>query len=199
MVLVVHDWGAALGFEWASRHRDRVEGIVHMEAIAAPMSWSDLPEHAHAFFRALRSPEGERMVLEENLFIEQRLPGAVLRRLTDEEMAHYRRPFANAGEDRRPTLAWPRSLPLDGEPAHVAEVVGTSSRWLAESHLPKLFIDAKPGAIVRGRIRELVRRWPNQTEVTVNGLHTLQEDSPDEIGAAIAQFIRGLPRARGEH
>jgi haloalkane dehalogenase len=123
VVLVLHDWGAALGFDWAKQHPDRVQGIAHMEAIAAPLSWSDLPEQAHAFFQALRSPEGERLVLEDNLFIEARLPGAVMRQLTDEEMDHYRQPFANAGEDRRPTLSWPRNLPLDGEPADVVEVV----------------------------------------------------------------------------
>jgi len=199
VVLVLHDWGAALGFEWAREHRERVQGIVHMEAIAAPMSWSDLPEEAHAFFHALRSPAGERMVLEENLFIEKRLPAAVMRHLTDEEMACYRRPFAQAGEDRRPTLSWPRSLPLDGEPPDVAERVDASSRWLAESQVPKLFINAEPGAIVRGRLRELVRGWANQTEVTVKGIHTIQEDSPDEIGISIAAFVRrlrGVPVAR---
>ena len=192
VVLVLHDWGAALGFEWARRHRSRVQGIVHMEAIAAPMRWSDLPEQAHGFFRALRSPEGERMVLQENAFIEVRLPGAVLRQLSDEELAHYRKPFADPGEGRRPTLSWPRSLPLDGEPADVAAVVSENFRWLAESEVPKLFVSAEPGVIVRGRIKELVRNWPHQEEVTVKGLHTLQEDSPDEIGRAIANFIRRL-------
>jgi len=192
VVLVLHDWGAALGFEWARRHPSRVQGIVHMEAIAAPMRWSDLPEPAHAFFRALRSPEGERLVLQDNAFIEIRLPGAVMRRLTDEETATYRKPFANTGEGRRPTLSWPRSLPLDGEPADVAAVVSENFRWLAESEVPKLFVAAEPGVIVRGRVKELVRTWPHQTEVTVKGLHTLQEDSPDEIGAAIADFVRRL-------
>lgn len=192
VVLVLHDWGAALGFEWAMRHADRVRGIVHMEAIVAPMSWADLPVEGQAFFRALRSPQGERMVLEQNLFIETRLPQAVIRRLSDEEMAHYRRPFANAGEDRRPTLSWPRNLPLDGEPAEVERLVIEYGNWLSHSKVPKLFINAEPGAIVRGRIRKFVRSWPNQTEVTVKGLHTVQEDSPDEIGLAIADFIRRL-------
>ncbi len=192
VVFVLHDWGAVLGFDWANQHRNRVQGIAHMEAIAAPLSWSDLPEQAHAFFRALRSPEGERMVLEENMFIEVRLPGAVMRRLTDEEMSRYRQPFGIAGEDRRPTLSWPRNLPIDGEPADVAKVVTDYGRWLSESDVPKLFINAEPGAIVRGRIREFIRGWPNQTEVVVRGLHTVQEDSPDEIGAAVADFVRGL-------
>lgn len=197
VVLVLHDWGAALGFDWASQHRDRVQGIVHMEAIAAPMHSTDLPEQSHAFFRALRSPEGERMVLEDNVFIEAQLPRAVMRKLTDEEMAHYRQPFANPGEDRRPTLSWPRSLPLDGEPGDVVKVVNRYGSWLAQSDVPKLFIKAEPGAIVRGRICDLVRRWPNQTEVAVKGIHTVQEDSPDAIGAAIADFVRRVRQGSG--
>lgn len=192
VVLVLHDWGAVLGFDWAGHHRDRVQGIAHMEAIAAPMQWTDLPEQGRAFFEALRSPSGERMVLEENLFIEARLPGAILRKLTAEEMAFYRKPFANPGEDRRPTLSWPRCLPLDGEPADVANVVSENGNCLARSDIPKLFINGEPGAIVRGRIRDFVRTWPNQTEVTVRGVHTIQEDSPDEIGMAVADFVRRL-------
>ncbi len=192
VVLVLHDWGAVLGFDWANRHRGRVQGIAHMEAIAAPMLWSDLPEQGRAFFEAIRSPSGERMVLDDNLFIEARLPGAILRKLTTEEMSYYRKPFANPGEDRRPTLSWPRSLPLDGEPADVASVVSENGNWLAQSDIPKLFINAEPGAIVRGRIRDFVRTWPNQTEVAVRGVHTIQEDSPDQIGTAVADFVRTL-------
>jgi haloalkane dehalogenase len=192
VVLVLHDWGAALGFDWARRNPKRVQGIVHMEAIAAPMRWSEFPDQARAFFQALRSPEGERMVLDQNMFIEKRLPGAMLRKLSDEEMEHYRKPFANPGEDRRPTLSWPRSLPLDGEPADVFDVVNESARWMNESEIPKLFINAEPGALVRGRVRDFVRGWPNQTEVTVKGVHTVQEDSPDEIGVAIADFVGRL-------
>ncbi len=192
VVLVLDDWGGALGFDWANQHRDRVRGIVHMEAVATPMSWSDLPEQAVAVFRALRSPEGERMVLEDNMFIEDRLPGAVMRQLTDEEMDHYRQPFRNAGEDRRPTLSWARNLPIDGEPYEVVKVMKEYGSWLAQSDVPKLFINAEPGAIVRGRIRELIRSRPNQAEVTVEGRKLLQEDSPDEIGAAVADFVRRL-------
>jgi len=192
VVLVLDDWGAALGFDWAREHPGRVQGIVHMEAVAAPMSWSDLPELAHPIFRMLRSPGGETAVLHENIFMEMILPMAVLRELTTEELAYYRRPFLNAGEDRRPTLAWPRSLPLDGEPAEVVDVVRASAAWLAQSDLPKLFIAGNPGQLVRGRVRELIRGWPNQTELTVTGRKLLQEDSPDEIGAAIADFVRKL-------
>lgn len=195
VVLVLHDWGGVLGFDWAKQYRDRVQGIAYMETIVAPLRWSDLPEQAHPFFRALRSPEGERMVLQDNIFIEERVPGAMLRRMSDEEMAHYRQPFANPGEDRRPTLSWPRNLPIDGEPADVTQVVTGYGRWLAQSSLPKLFINAEPGALLRGRLRDFVRSWPNQTEVTVRGIHTIQEDSPDEIGAAIKTFVRSLRKS----
>ena len=195
VVLVLDDWGATLGFDWANQHRHRVRGIVHMEAVAIPVKWSDLPEQSHSFFRALRSPQGERMVLGENLFIESRLPGAALRKLTDDEMDNYRRPFRNPGEDRRPTLSWPRNLPIEGEPADVVEVMNEYSNWLAQSDVPKLFINGDPGAVATGRIREVIRSWPNQAEVTVSGRKLLQEDSPDEIGAAIANFVRELDRS----
>jgi haloalkane dehalogenase len=192
IVLVGHDWGAAFGFDWASRYPDRVQGIVHMEPIAMPLRWRDFPEQGREVFKALRSPAGERMVLDDNMFVEVRLPGAVMRPLTDEEMEHYRAPFAHAGEDRRPTLAWPRSLPIEGEPADVVQAVSRYGKWLAHSDVPKLYISANPGAIVRDRIREYVRSWPNQTEVTVKGTHTIQEDSPDEIGSAIKDFVAKL-------
>jgi len=189
VVLVLDDWGAVLGFDWARQNSQRVQGIVHMEAVAAPLGWSDLPEHAHPLFKALRSPEGERMVLEDNIFIERILPQAVLRELTADEMGSYRHPFRKAGEGRRPMLSWPRSLPIDGEPADVTEVVSQNQNWLAHSDLPKLFINGEPGTLVRGRLREIIRQWPNQTEITVRGRKLLQEDSPDEIGAAIARFV----------
>jgi haloalkane dehalogenase len=192
VILVLDDWGAALGFDWANRYRDRVQAIVHMEAVALPLSWADIPEPAHPFFRALRSPEGERMVLQGNVFIEERLPAAVMRRLNEEEMDNYRRPFLKPGEHRRPTLSWPRNLPLDGEPAEVVSAMKEYSDWLAQSDMPKLFISGDPGAIVRGRIREAIRTWRNQTEVKVKGVKLLQEDSPDEIGAAIAGFVRAV-------
>ncbi len=192
VVFVGHDWGAAFAFDWASRYPDRVQGIVHMEPIAMPLWWTDFPEQGREVFEALRSPVGERMVLDDNFFVEVRFPGAVMRPLTDEEMEHYRAPFAHAGEDRRPTLAWPRSLPIEGEPADVIEVVSRYGQWLAHSDVPKLYISADPGAFVRGRIREFVRSWPNQSEVTVQGTHTIQEDSPDEIGLPIKDFVTKL-------
>jgi len=189
VVLVLDDWGAVLGFDWARQNVQRVQGIVHMEAVAAPLNWSDIPEHAHPLFKALRSPEGERMVLEENIFIENILPQAVIRQLTEAELNHYCWPFRNSGEDRRPMLSWPRSLPIDGEPAEVAEVVSRNGSWLAKSDVPKLFINGEPGTLVQGRLREIIRQWPNQSEVAVKGRKLLQEDSPDEIGRAVANFV----------
>jgi haloalkane dehalogenase len=192
VVLVLHDWGTALGFDWARQHRDRVAGIAHMEGIGTPMTWADFHPSVRGVFQGFRSPEGERMVLEQNMFVEGVLPGAIRRRLSDEEMDHYRQPFATAGEDRRPTLSWPRNIPIEGEPADVTAIVNDYAEWLSHSDVPKLFINAEPGAIVTGKIREFIRSWPNQTEVTVNGVHFIQEDSPDEIGAALADFVRGL-------
>jgi haloalkane dehalogenase len=190
VTLVLHDWGSALGFDWANQHRDRIQGIAFMEAIVAPMTWSEFPSAVRQLFRGFRSPRGERMALEQNIFVESVLPAQIRRQLTDEEMGNYRQPFANAGEDRRPTISWPRNLPIDGEPADVVSVVNDYSSWLADSDVPKLFINAEPGAVVHGRIRELVRSWPNLTETTVSGVHFVQEDSPNEIGAAVAEFVR---------
>jgi haloalkane dehalogenase len=195
VVLVLHDWGSAIGFEWASQHRDRVQGIVFMEAIVAERRWAEFPAESRQVFQRFRSPEGERMVLEQNIFVEEVLPGGVRRQLSDEEMSHYREPFASAGEDRRPTLSWPRNLPIDGEPADVVEVVSEYGQWLAGTDLPKLFINGEPGTTIHGRVREFILSWPSLTEITVNGRHFLQEDSPDEIGTAIARFVRGLRSA----
>ncbi len=183
--------GPLLGAQLSStQNSHRVRGIVHMESIASPLNWSDIPEHAHSLFKALRSPEGERMVLEENIFIEKILPQAVIRQFSDEEINRYRSPFLNSGEDRRPMLSWPRSLPIDGNPAEVVNVVRENAEWLAQSDIPKLFINGEPGTLARGRMREVIRQWPNQMEVTVKGRKLLQEDSPDEIGSAIAEFVR---------
>lgn len=192
VVLVLHDWGSALGFDWANTHRQRVQGIAYMEAIVMPIDWPDFPEQARDVFRAFRSPAGEQMVLENNVFIENVLPGSILRALSVEEMNHYRAPFATPGEDRRPTLTWPRQIPLEGEPADVVATVADYARWLAQSPVPKLFVNAEPGALLTGRARDFCRTWPNQSEVTVAGSHFIQEDSPDEIGAAVANFVRRL-------
>lgn len=192
VTLVIHDWGSALGFDWANRHRDSVLGIAYMEGIVKPVSWDDWPEAARGVFQGFRSSAGEEMILEKNIFIERVLTGSVIRDLTDEEMEVYRRPFKNAGEDRRPTLTWPRQIPIDGSPAEVVALVQDYADWLAKSNIPKLFINADPGAILIGAQREFCRSWPNQQEVTVKGNHFLQEDSPDEIGQALALWRQGI-------
>ena len=192
VTLVIHDWGSALGFDWANRHRDAVKGIAYMEAIVRPMTWDDWPDAARRVFQGFRSPAGEDMVLDNNAFVERVLPGSVLRPLTDEEMGQYRRPYLRPGEDRRPTLTWPRQIPLEGEPPDVVDIVSRYGEWLAASTVPKLFVNAEPGAILTGPQRDFCRTWPNQQEVTVAGNHFLQEDSPDEIGAAIASWHRQL-------
>ena len=190
VTFVVHDWGSALGFDWANRHRDAVAGIVYMEAIVRPLRWEEWPPQARSIFEGLRSSAGEEMVLEKNLFVEAVLPASVIRTLTAEEMAEYRRPFAEPGEARRPTLTWPRQIPIDGEPAEVHEIVAAYADWLATSDVAKLLVVADPGAILTGGQLEFCRRWPNQREVTVAGNHFLQEDSPDDIGSAIATWLR---------
>jgi haloalkane dehalogenase len=192
VTLVVHDWGSALGFDWANRHRGATTGIAYMEAILMPLTWEQWPEAARGVFQGFRSPAGEAMVLESNVFVERVLPGSVLRGLDEKEMEVYRRPFREPGESRRPTLTWPRQIPLEGEPAEVVEIVESYGAWLASSDLPKLFVNAEPGAILTGEQREFCRSWPNQQEVTVKGIHFIQEDSPDEIGQAVAKWRAAL-------
>ncbi len=189
---VIHDWGSALGFDWARQNEDKVRGIAYMEAIVRPMTWAEWPHDAREIFQGFRSDSGEAMVLEKNVFVERVLPGSVLRTMSDAEMAVYRRPFENPGEDRRPTLTWPRQIPLDGEPEDVVAIVADYAKWLQQSDVPKLFVDAEPGAILTGPQREFCRRFPNQTEVTVAGIHFLQEDSPDEIVAALREWLVNL-------
>jgi haloalkane dehalogenase len=194
VTLVVHDWGSGLGFDWANRHREAVKGIAYMEAIVRPQGWDHWDiMNMRPFLEALRSEKGEAMVLQENFFIEKILPGAILRKLSVEEMAEYRRPFLEPGEGRRPTLTFPREIPIEGEPADVTEIVSAYSAWLAMSDVPKLFVKAEPGALLGGGVNlETARSWPAQTEVTVKGVHFIQEDSPNEIGQAIAGWLRKL-------
>ncbi|MGH7962521.1 MAG: haloalkane dehalogenase [Candidatus Binatia bacterium] len=189
VTLVVHDWGSALGFHWASRYPDRVKGIAYMEAVVCPLTWAGWPEAARPIFQALRSPAGEEIVLQKNVFVENILPASVVRGLTEDEMAVYRRPYLQPGESRRPMLTWPRQIPIDGEPADVVEIVERYGQWLATSNVPKLFVNADPGMILVGPQRDFCRTWLNQQEVTVKGLHFVQEDSPAEIGQAIAAFV----------
>ena len=192
VVLVGHDWGGALGFYWALRHPERVRGIVYMETIVRPLTWDDWPEAARRVFQGMRSLNGEEMVLDKNIFVERVLPSSILRPLTDEEMAAYRHPYLEPGESRRPTLTWPREIPIEGEPADVVAITEACAEWLLGSPVPKLFINAEPGAILTGVQREFCRQWPNQREVTVKGMHFIQEDSPHEIGQHISNFVRGL-------
>jgi haloalkane dehalogenase len=194
VTLVVHDWGSGLGFDWANRHREAVKGIAYMEAIVGPQGWDhwDIMK-MRPFLEALRSDAGEAMVLQDNFFIEKILPGAILRTLSTEEMAEYRRPFVEPGEGRRPTLTFPREIPIEGKPADVVEIVSAYGAWLATSNVPKLFLKAEPGALLaNGANLATARSWPAQTEVTIKGIHFVQEDSPEDIGRAIAKWLAAL-------
>ena len=195
VILVIHDWGTTLGFDWAQHHADRVQGIAYMEAAAIPLTWSDFPDDlARNTIEALRSAAGEDMVLRDNMFVEQFLIDAEKDNLSDADKAEYRRPFLNAGEDRRPTLTWPRQIPLDGSPPDVAEIASDSSDWLKSSAVPKLWIRADPGFITTERVATFCEGLKNQTGVRVKGRHFLQESSGLEVGKAVADFVRGLRR-----
>jgi haloalkane dehalogenase len=192
VTLVVHDWGSALGFHRAARYPGQIKAIAYLEAIAMPLRWEDFGE-ARSMFQALRSPQGEAMVLDENFFVEAVLPHSVLRTLTDQEMAAYRAPFLDR-DARLPTLVWPRQIPIEGEPADVTTIVDSYGKAMSQSALPKLLIVGEPGALLKGRTLEFCRTWSNQTEVTVRGVHFLQEDSPDAIGQALQAFVQSVPR-----
>ena len=191
ITLVIHDWGSGLGFHWARLNPESVKGIAYMEAIVMPMTWEDWPESARGIFQGFRSPKGEDLVLERNMFVEAVLPSSIIRDLSDEEMAAYRAPF-DSPEHRQPTLNWPRQIPINGEPPHMVEQVDAYAAFMAKTDIPKLFINADPGSILVGKQRDFCRTWPNQTEVTVKGLHFVQEDSPLEIGQAVAAWHAGL-------
>ena len=191
VTLVIHDWGSGLGFHWARLHPESVKGIAYMEAIVMPMTWEDWPESARGIFQGFRSPKGEDLVLERNMFVEAVLPSSIIRDLADEEMAAYRAPF-DSPEHRQPTLNWPRQIPINGEPLHMVELVDAYAAFMTNTDIPKLFINADPGSILVGKQRDFCRTWPNQTEVTVKGLHFVQEDSPQEIGQAVAAWHAGL-------
>ena len=193
VTLVIHDWGSGLGFDWANRHRGAMKGIAYMEAMVKPRSWEDFPERARPAFQAMRSPKGDERVLANNFFVETMLPGSILRDLTQEEHDEYRRPFTEPGESRRPTLTWPRQIPIDGEPADVTQIMADYGEWLQASDVPKLFVYAEPGAILsEGPSLDFCRTWANQTEVTVKGSHFIQEDSPDEIGQALSDWLKAI-------
>jgi haloalkane dehalogenase len=195
VTLVVHDWGSALGFDWARRNPDAIKGIIHMEALVTTMSWDDIPAVVQPRFRGVRSEQGEELVLQQNIFIEQSIVRGTLRPFTDAEMAEYRRPFRETGEGRRPMLTWPRQLPIGGEPADVVEIFESYGAWLATSDIPKLYIRAEPGTHSEKMIAQ-IRAWPNQQEVAVPGIHYPQEDAPDQIDGAMAMWLEGLPETQ---
>jgi haloalkane dehalogenase len=192
VILVLHDWGSALGFHWAHRHSNAVRAIVYMESIVRPRQWEDFPAGRDAMFRAFRSAQGEHLILDENAFIEVVMPMSILRSMSEKEMDVYREPFRER-DSRLPMLAWPRELPIDGEPPDVVAIVNDYGAWLAGNSIPKLLIAGDPGAMLIGRAREFCETWSCQQKVTVPGIHYLQEDSPVEIGAAIAHFIKNVP------
>jgi haloalkane dehalogenase len=190
LVLVIHDWGSAIGFHYAEQNPAKVSGICYMEGIVCPVpTWDDWPEGARNIFQTFRSEAGETVILEKNVFVERVLPGSILRELSDEEMAVYRAPFIDAGEARRPTLTWPRQIPIAGEPANVVAIADKYAKFMAQSDMPKLFINAEPGSILVGKMRDFCRSWKNQTEITVAGSHFIQEDSPHEIGEALSNWV----------
>jgi haloalkane dehalogenase len=189
ILFVIHDWGSALGFDWANHHRERVLGIAYMEGIVRPVAgWEEWSPQATPIFQGFRSDKGESLILDRNMFVERVLPGSVLRKLGDAEMDEYRRPFL-AREDRWPTLTWPRQIPIAGEPADVVQIAAGYAEWMAGNDIPKLFVNAEPGAILVGAVREFCRGWKNQREVTVPGSHFIQEDSGPLIGRAIAEWM----------
>jgi len=191
VLLVIHDWGSALGFHWAKNNADSIRGVAYMEGIVAPVTWEDWPESARGIFQGFRSEKGEDLILNRNMFVDAVLPSSVIRDLSEEEMGHYRAAFSTP-DDRQPTLNWPRQLPIQGEPKHIVRMVMEYGEFMAQSRIPKLFINADPGSILVGPQREFCRSWPNQTEVTVKGLHFIQEDSPAEIGQAVASWLNTI-------
>ena len=190
--LIIHDWGSAMGFQFARENKDRIKSITYMEAIVMPLTWDQWPDPATKIFGLFRSEAGEELVLEKNFFVERILLADSSTGYTEEEKSEYIRPFINPGEDRRPTLTWPRQIPLDGEPSEVVEEVRLNAEFHKESDIPKLFINADPGSILIGDQREFARSWKNQTEITVKGNHFIQEDSSEEIGAALRDFVESL-------
>ena len=192
VTLVIHDWGSALGFHWAKHHPEAVKGIAYMEAIVCPMTWDDWPESARGIFKGFRSDKGEDLILQRNMFVEAVLPSSVIRQMGEEEMNQYRKAFTKVA-DRQPTLNWPRQIPIDGEPPHMVDLVASYGEWMASNQeLPKLFINAAPGSILTGKALKFCRTWPNQKEVTVAGTHFIQEDSPAEIGIAVAEWLKTI-------
>ena len=192
ITLVLHDWGSAIGFHWAHENQKRIQGIAYMEGIVKELEWKEWNEQSRGLFQALRSDSGEELILEKNVFIEKILVGSIIRQLDQYEMEEYRKPFENPGEDRRVMLSWPREIPIEGQPENVCKIVSEYSNWMSKNNIPKLFINADPGAIIQGSVRDFCRTWKNQSEITVQGIHFIQEDSPNEIGTAIQKWYETI-------
>jgi len=192
ITFVLHDWGSALGFHWAFMNQDRLKGIAYMEGIVKELKWEEWNEESRGLFQAMRSDVGEELILQKNIFIEKILTGSIIRDLSDEELEKYREPFKMPGEDRRVMLSWPRQIPIEGEPENVCKIVSEYSDWMSKNNIPKLFINAEPGAIIQGVVRDFCRTWNNQSEITVKGIHFIQEDSPNEIGSAIRKWYEEI-------
>ena len=192
ITLVLHDWGSAIGFHWAHENQKRIQGIAYMEGIVKELEWKEWNEQSRGLFQALRSDSGEELILEKNVFIEKILAGSIIRQLDQYEMEEYRKPFENPGEDRRVMLSWPREIPIEGQPENVCKIVSEYSNWMSKNNIPKLFINADPGAIIQGSVRDFCRTWKNQSEITVQGIHFIQEDSPNEIGTAIQKWYETI-------
>ena len=191
VILVIHDWGSGLGFHWANNHRDSIAGIAYMEAIVTMLpSWDDFSEGGRKLFQSMRTDAGETIILEKNVFVERILPGSVMRKMLPEELAVYQRPYLQKGETRRPTLTWPREIPVAGEPANVCNYAKNYCDWLTTTdNIPKVFFNATPGSILTGPQREACRKWPNQKEIQIKGIHFVQEDAPHEIGAGVKELL----------
>tara|TARA_Y100001970_G_scaffold270484_1_gene364426 strand:- start:79 stop:942 length:864 start_codon:yes stop_codon:yes gene_type:complete len=190
--LIIHDWGSAMGFQFARENQERVKSITYMEAIVMPLTWEQWPDAATKIFGLFRSEAGEELILEKNFFVERILLADSTTGYSEEERQEYLKPYLNPGEDRRPTLTWPRQIPLDGEPGLVVEEVRKNAEFHKDSEIPKLFVNADPGTILVGDQREFVRSWKNQTEITVKGNHFVQEDSSEEIGQALRNFVQDI-------
>lgn len=191
VILVVHDWGAAVGFNRAARFPEQIQGIAYMEAMVWPRKWTDIPPERVDAFKWFRTAEGEKAALEKNVFVEQMLfERGIVRDLSDVEKEVYRRPTTRAGGTNLPSIIMPNDIPFDGEPADNHKIIEFYAEWLAKSDVPKLFVNADQGHGLVGAAREHARTFKNQTEVTLHGRHYLQEDVPDGIGAALSEFVK---------
>lgn len=192
VIFVLHDWGGALGYNRAARFPEQIAGIAYMETMVRPRRWTDLPEGRDKIFQAFRTAEGERMVTEDNFLVEKMLfEMGIVRELSEAEKEIYRAPYREKGR-RFITLQWPREIPFDGDPADNAEIVQRYSDFLAQSEFPKLFVNTTQGHALTGPPRKFCRTWLNQSEVTIDARHFLQEDRPHELGRHLRAFVQSV-------